>query len=160
MIWLSWPPCRPASASAGFWRPTLALSLIFNDTNTARERSLHEPHRPEIAAEIGLGQVGVGHREVAFHAPGVAPGIADDEDALPFVVADGHHGVAAFDRLTRAGHGDDAGLGYLGALEAGVDRKSEHEREARGQTALHLGQVLHEALVLGGAVVGRLDEAV
>ena len=56
-----------------------------------------QPDRPEVIAEILIGQVGIGDREVAFLAPNGTPRISDQEGLLRFIVADGEDRVSADD---------------------------------------------------------------
>src|ERR1700686_270532 len=112
----------------------------------------YQPDRPEVRRQRRLDQVRVGEREVAFHSPRGAPGVAHDEPLIRVVVTDRHHRVPAHRPLTPPRHRGVAGARDRRALEALVDGEPENERIARREASLHLIDVLHEALVRHRAV--------
>src|SRR5215467_2559103 len=77
----------------------------------------HQLDRPEIVAEIRVGEVRVGDGEVAVHAPPRAPGVAHDEALLRVVIADREDGMSAQELFAVGRHGDHAGLRDLGRFE-------------------------------------------
>src|SRR5881396_2746099 len=96
-------------------------------------------NRPEVAGEhrAGLGQVGIGHGEIALHTPAGSPGIAHGEPLRRVVVADREDRVAAEDLLAGPRHRDLAGLRYLLTLEAVVDGEAKDEGIAVGEAGFH-----------------------
>src|SRR5579859_1064941 len=119
----------------------------------------HEAHRPEVAGEGRLHEVGVGHGAVALHTPARAPGVAYDEALTGVIVAYRDDGVPTDHGLRRRRQRHHARLRHLLALEAVVNGEAEDHREAGGDAALDLHQVLQHALILDGPVLQRVAVA-
>ena len=93
-------------------------------------------HGPGVRAGLGIGHPVVGHVAVALVTEVGPPGVADDEDLLGVVVADGAHRVTA-----ELGAGGGARHEPLGVRLEAVDLEAEDERIPFGEAVAHRVEV-------------------
>ena len=108
----------------------------------------HQPDGPEIVGKIAVGQIGVGHGEIAALPPTGPPRIAHDKASCRVVVSHSNHCVSTQHFLSRSRDRHDAGCGHLLTFKALVHGEFENERIARSETSLHLIQHLRDSLVM------------
>src|SRR5216683_1952706 len=112
-------------------------------------------NRPEVVRQIGIGDVSIGHHEVALDSPARSPRVSDDEAVLTVVIADCHHRVTAERMLSGRWHRHDSGFRHFWTLEALIYGEAKYERIAVRKAALELRQGLNQPAVLHDFVLRR-----
>src|SRR5262249_11940052 len=123
--------CEPKAAfSGGGAAPNSPKMLLAGDSSNL----LAAADCPQVIRKIAVGEVSVGHCEVAFDPPVGAPRVAHGEPLVLVVVSDRQHGVPTNNLLARLRHLHRSGVCHLLRFETFVNRKPEHEGISVSQT--------------------------
>mmetsp|Transcript_29724 Transcript_29724/g.64302 ORF Transcript_29724/g.64302 Transcript_29724/m.64302 type:complete len:303 (+) Transcript_29724:168-1076(+) len=114
--------------------------------------AIHEFDAPKVLGKARVRDVVVGHVEVAFVSPALAPRVADDEDFPSIVVAHSEHGMTSHHLVVDLRHAHPSVRCNSAHFEGSHHSEAERDGEALVQASLEAVQVALDLSVLLGLV--------